>query len=105
MIGGKISPQTPGYERLQWMFDVDTSLHAIFDRIVVPILITYDSESCANYQDEKSYDAELDPELVELDDAFRDHGIPVSIVKIMVPMNSKNLLQREFDRRMGFYRP
>lgn len=105
MIGGKISPQTPGYERLQWMFDVDTSLDAIFDRIVVPILITYDSESCANYQDEKSYDAELDPELVELDDAFRDHGIPVSIVKIMVPMNSKNLLQREFDRRMGFYRP
>lgn len=105
MLGGKISPSTPGYERLQWMFDVDTPLDEIFDRIVVPILITFESNSCSRYRDEANYETELETELVALDDRFSGHGIPVSIMKIMLPMKSKAALQAEFDRRLGFLRP
>ncbi|ESX83424.1 hypothetical protein X756_29925 [Mesorhizobium sp. LSHC412B00] len=104
MLGGKISKFTPGYERLQWMFDVDTPLDQIFDRIVVPILVTYDSESCLDFQGEDSYNSQLEAEVLALDDEVNSRNIAVSVVKIMIPMNSKKLLQDEFDRRMGFYR-
>ena len=104
MIGGKISPQTPGYEKLQWMFDVDTPLDEIFDRIVIPILITFDSTSSASYIDEESYSDKLDKELSTLDDMFFKHGIEANIAKILIPMNTKKMLQDEFNRRIGFYR-
>jgi hypothetical protein len=104
MLGGKISKYTPGYERLQWMFDVDTPLDQIFDRIVVPILVTYDSDSCSDFQNEDDYNSRLEAEVLALDDEFARLTIPVSVFKIMIPMNSKKLLQDEFDRRMGFYR-
>ncbi|MEI5664059.1 DUF1837 domain-containing protein [Bosea sp. CCNWLW174] len=104
MLGGKISPQTPGYEKLLWMFDVDTPLDEIFDRIVVPVIICYDSAPCASFENDKTYLDQLEKELFLIDDIIRGSSIEVCIVKIMLPMNSKKLLQDEFNRRLGFYR-
>jgi hypothetical protein len=39
LVGPKISSKTPGYDKLQWIFDANTSLDEIFDRMVIPVLV------------------------------------------------------------------
>jgi HamA len=105
MLGGKISPSTPGYKHIQWIFDQDTSLDEIFDRIVIPILIAYDSEACKSYQSEANYDSALVGELTRLD-ALLEGKIRsgVDIVLFYVPMNNKTELQSSFNKKLAGYR-
>jgi hypothetical protein len=104
LLGGKISPETPGYEKLQWIFDQDTPLDEIFSRIVIPILIAYDSDSCSKYLDDPSYDAGLAKEIIKLDGALSNKIKTVDVVAAYVPMNTKTFLQEAFDKRLQGYR-
>lgn len=105
LLGGKISSTTPGYERLQWIFEQDTKLDQIFDRIVVPVLITYDSDACSNFETEEKYDEDLTAEVSELNDLFKSFALPEAIyVNFYVPMNNKTKLQSAFDSKLRAYR-
>jgi Cap4 SAVED domain len=41
LLGGKISTDTPGYAILKSLFDRDTPLDELFQRLIIPILIAY----------------------------------------------------------------
>jgi hypothetical protein len=105
MLGGKVSPLTPGYKHIQWIFDQDTSLDEIFSRIVIPVLISYDSNACELYNDDLGYDKELEKELRKLDSLLEGRikaGIDVMV--FYFPMNTKERLQVSFDKKLSGYR-
>ncbi len=106
LLGGKVSTATPGYEKIQWLFDPDTSLDEIFTRIVIPILVAYDSDSCASYIDDASYDALLSTEIRELDALIGDKiDRALELVMLYVPMNAKDLLEASFNKKISGFRP
>ncbi len=104
LLGGKISKDTPGYSKLEWLFEKDTPLDDIFDRLVIPILIAYDSEHTLSYKDDKSYDALAIAETTKFQQQFKKK-IPssISFYCFYVPMNSKANLIKAFDRRLGAF--
>lgn len=104
LLGGKISSDTPGYSKLEWLFERDTPLDEIFERLVIPILIAYDSDNPVKYLDDASYDAALLDEIDAFQEKFaRKLPNELSIYCIYFPMDSKKSLIEAFDRKLGAY--
>jgi hypothetical protein len=104
LVGPKMSPETPGYEQLQWIFDADTSLDEIFDRMVVPVLIAYDSATTASWTEDEKYNAELLLEIERLHKLFENSKLEgIDLVCFYLPMDNKALLTEEFEARMKAY--
>ena len=95
LVGPKIEPTAPYSERLSWLFEDETSLDKIIDRIVVPICICADFEptKAATLRD-KEYIEHIIDELGKLRDYFSTK-IPqeVRFVCIFVPLDSKSKLE------------
>jgi hypothetical protein len=104
LLGGKVSSDTPGYDKLEWLFDRDTSLDEIFQRMVVPILIAYDSDHAAAFRDDDSYNEALWEELRDFQIRFAT-GLPraLSVHCFYCPMDSKEALTAAFDRKLGAF--
>lgn len=102
LVGAKISRDAPGYTQLEWLFDRDTALDEIFQRLVIPILIAYDSTKTANYQDDSTYDAALINEFASFQKALSQR-LPsnISMHCFYFPMDSKQTLIRSFDKKLG----
>jgi hypothetical protein len=105
LLGGKIARSTPGYAKLEWLFDRDTPLDRIFERLVVPILIAYDSENTASFADDATYDRALQPELKAFQQKIAE-GLArsISIYCFYCPMDAKEALIREFDKKLGAFK-
>jgi hypothetical protein len=104
LLSGKVSHDTPGYEKLEWLFDRDTPLDQIFERLVVPILIAYDSDHTASFEDDESYNEALQEELLAFQETIaRRLPRALSIYCFYCPMDSKDALIREFDRKLGAF--
>ncbi len=104
LLGGKISSDTPGYDKLQWLFERDTPLDNIFDRLVIPILIAYDSHITATYIDDISYNDKLLTECNKLHNKFQSRlSSDLSVYCFYFPMDSKSLLIESFDKKLGGY--
>jgi Cap4 SAVED domain len=105
LLGSKISTDTPGYEQLKWLFDRDTQLDHIFQRLVIPILIAYDSPTAASYENDESYDANLLSELAVFQKAITGR-LPsnISVYCYYFPMHTKKALVEHFDKRLGGFR-
>lgn len=103
LVGPKISQQTPGYDKLQWIFNANTSLDEIFDRLVVPVMIAYDSDSTANWKNKDDYKMEIASEVAGLHAAFMATNLEVKLVCFYVPMDNKNLLVTYFETLMQRY--
>lgn len=104
LLGGKISKDTPGYDKLEWLFEKETPLDNIFDRLVIPILIAYDSDHTLNYKDDNSYDENVLIEVETLQRRFK-RKLPrsISVYCFYLPMSSKAALVRSFDKKLGAY--
>jgi hypothetical protein len=102
-LGNKISADTPGYSKLQWLFERDTPLDHIFHRLVVPILVAYNSQSAAGYENDESYNAELVKEVSNFQRtlAAKLATSNVSLYCFYLPMHEKKLLISEFDKKLG----
>jgi Cap4 SAVED domain len=105
LLGGKLSTGTPGYDKLKWLFDRDTPLDQIFQRLIIPILIAYDSASASNYKDEQSYNAALSLEVRKLQ-ASLSNKFPanISMFCFYLPMHTKQSLIESFDERLKGFR-
>lgn len=105
LLGGKISADTPGYSRLKWLFDRDTPLDQIFQRLVIPILIAYNSASASSYEDDHSYDTALLSEVTKFQKTLSEK-LPsnVSIFCFYLPMHTKQSLINSFDERLKGFR-
>lgn len=102
LVGAKVSRDTPAFSKLEWLFDRDTPLDEIFQRLVIPILIAYDSQSTADYQDCSTYDAALIGEFAGFQRALSGR-LPtnISFHCFYVPMHSKRSLIDSFDKKLG----
>jgi hypothetical protein len=49
LIGPLLRKDTPGYNKLKWIFNDNTSLDELVDRIVIPTLVTFDSKHAKRY--------------------------------------------------------
>jgi hypothetical protein len=105
LIGNKVSKDTPGYAQLERLFDRDTPLDQIFQRLVIPVLIAYDSASTASYNDDQSYDEALSTEIIKLQKSLLTR-LPtnISVLCFYFPMHTKEALIGQFDRRLGGFR-
>jgi hypothetical protein len=102
LIGSKVSKDTPGYSKLEFLFDRDTPLDQIFQRLIVPVLIAYDSASTASYSDDSSYNEALLTEIAQFQTALSTK-LPtnISLYCFYFPMHTKQTLVQQFDKRLG----
>jgi Cap4 SAVED domain len=105
LIGNKVSKDTPGYSQLEHLFDRDTSLDQIFKRLIIPVLIAYDSDSASAYKDDTSYNGALAVEIKKLQRSLLTKlPADISVFCFYFPMHTKEALISQFDRRLGGFR-
>lgn len=104
IVGSKIEDDFEDYDDVKKLFDLNTSLDEITKRLVVPILVTYDSEavSLATTVND-TYIAAVQAELEELfGDLLSKHaGLELVIKAMFVPLKSKRDFVNAFDEKMG----
>ncbi|MCK1485914.1 DUF1837 domain-containing protein [Bradyrhizobium sp. 193] len=104
LLGGKISGDTPGYSRLEWLFDRDTPIDEIFNRLVIPVLIAYNSDSCASFVSDVTYDQSLKIEVERLRASLANRiSTDITLHCFYFPMATKKLLIDSFDKKLGAY--
>ena len=102
LLGGKISKDTPGYSKLEWLFEKETPLDNIFERLIVPVLIAYDSKSASQYEDGSTYDKSISAEIKTFQKRFKEKLPPdISVYCFYVPMDSKTELVKAFDKKLS----
>ena len=98
LVGPLISPSTPGYKKLQWIFDDGTSLDEIVDRMIIPVLITYDSKAVSNYKNKYIYLSEILSEMAILKvEAAKAGQMSVELRFIYMPIGGKYVSKRFYD--------
>lgn len=106
LVGPKIEPQTPGFEKLQWLFDDNNKLDELLSRIVVPVLIAAESKSAQAYKDDTTYSKLVIEEYEILTSSLIASGLAdkVKLALIYVPLGSKSGLIKEFDEKLGAFK-
>jgi hypothetical protein len=83
----------------------NTSLDAVFDRIVVPVLVTYDSDATlAHERDCPEYRADLEAEVRRAWMRFGrglDTDLPVTVRLFLVPLATKSALLQALDQELA----
>ena len=103
LIGPKIEPGAPSYDKLQWLFDDGSKLDEIMKRIVIPVLVASESDAAKTYNGcDGTYSDLVISEFVYVKGRFADSEISkkVRIVLIYVPLASKQKLEEEFIRKL-----
>ncbi|RIJ28649.1 HamA C-terminal domain-containing protein [Henriciella algicola] len=106
LVGPKIEPSSPGYEKLQWLFNDGNKLDEIVSRIVVPVLIASESAAAQSYSGcENTYQGLVIKEYDYVVRRLAQSPIAntVRVVAFYVPLASKSELEAEFKRKLGAY--
>jgi Cap4 SAVED domain len=104
IVGSKIEDDFEDYDDVKKLFDLNTSLDEITKRLIVPIMITYDSAAVglATALDD-AYVAAVQAELQDLfsDLSSKHAGLELVLKAVFIPLKSKTDFVREFDEKMG----
>jgi hypothetical protein len=95
VIVNKIERDSPYWDRLTRLLDPSTSLDQVFERVRVPVLLTYDSEATASATEHsREYIDGIRTELLEAHAAFVGRGAPQELVVhlVVVPLSTKEAL-------------
>lgn len=106
LVGPKIEPSTPGYEKLQWLFDDGNTLDEIISRIVVPVLVASESSAASTFSGcSETYKNLVIAEYAYVQGRFDRSEIAkrVRIVVIYVPLASKETLESAFAAKIGAF--
>jgi hypothetical protein len=105
LIADKIDDSHPHGPDLRALMHPNTSLDAIFDRIVVPVLVAYDSPATGKHDHVcAEYRADLEAEVRRAWLRFGrglDSGLPVTIRLFLVPLSSKRMLLDALDKELA----
>jgi hypothetical protein len=102
-IKNKIDPAWPFAERLKKLIHPQKSLDEIFDAVVVPVLLTYDSSTVKSHTKvTAAFQKALEVEILKHRDAFAAKKLPedVRIELFLFPLASKTTLVNAFDERL-----
>jgi hypothetical protein len=108
LIVGKLDDAVPHTEKLKKLLSPNTSLDEVFNRVCIPVLLTYDSECIANHTSccqnyEAAFKAELEMNHGKFIKAIsKKKGIPkdVTIHLFLLPLAEKKKLVEAFDERL-----
>ena len=102
-IKNKIDPSWPFAARLAKLIHPQTSLDTIFDAVVVPVLLTYDSE-CVNRHKKvtSAFQKAFEAEVFQHRESFAGKSLPktVRLELFLFPLESKAQLVKSFDDRI-----
>lgn len=106
-VADKIDSNWPYAEKLKKLFLPETSLDDVFERAVIPVMLTYDSHSVSNFtSDSAEYRAEIESEIREAFAYFVERlatkPLPREVIirLVLIPLNTKELLVEAFDTRL-----
>ena len=103
-ICNKTDDNHPVTQKVIELLDKSTSLDIIFKKIVIPVLITYESSAVSNHNSiTESFESALK---LEVENNYKHFvqkigNINIIIHLIMVPLYQKNLLIKAFDEELG----
>lgn len=112
LIQNKIDPSWPEATELKALLNPNISLDDVFERVCVPVLLTYESKAVAeNSKTDKKYLDEIHTEITksfskmrgDLDSAYKtEFGIdlPITVHVILVPLADKKKLVASLDTRL-----
>lgn len=103
LITNKIDGNWPHSDKLKLLLHPNTSLDAVFDRICIPVLITYDSPAVASYPQNKDvYVKKFEEEILHFYKNFKNKLSPqdLRIHLFFVPLKSKEILVKELHKRL-----
>ena len=103
-ITNKIDDAWPHADKLKALLHPNTSLDTVFDQACIPVLITYDSDVIAKYDESTSaYKAEIKKEFEVLYDNFTKKiatGVPLTVHLFLLPLKTKADLVSAFDEKL-----
>lgn len=108
LITGKIDDSIPHVEKLKKLLSPNTSLDEVFERVCIPVLLTYDSECVANHKScSKQYTDTFKAELEQHHARFlaalsARKGLPkdLTIHLFLLPLAEKAKLIAAFDEKL-----
>ena len=105
LVAEKIDDSHPHADELRRLMHPNTSLDEVFDRIVVPVLIAYDSDAtrrherlCPEYHE--ALEAEARRAWLRFSRGV-DAALPVTVRLFLVPMADKTALLAALDEELG----
>lgn len=103
-ITNKIDDAWPHSDRLKALLDPNTSLDLVFDLACIPVLLTFDSDVIARYdEDSESYRTEIRAEFERLYDVFKkkiSDGVPLTVHLFLLPLKTKAELVTALDEKL-----
>jgi hypothetical protein len=103
LITNKIDDTWEHSEKLRLLLNPDVSLDKIFDRVCIPVLLTYESEIVQNYDVLKSeYESKLKAEILKHYEKFSKSDLPtdLKIHLVLFPLKSKDELITSLHGRL-----
>lgn len=103
LIKGKVDDSWPYADDLKRLLDPNVSLDNVFNQVVIPVLLTYESDTVNSFdQCSEKYKANFEKEVVAQHTKFRGEDIPrnVSITLFLVPLESKSELIGRLDNKL-----
>lgn len=100
MVFNKVVNSTPGFEKIEFLLNIDTSIDELTKRMVLPVLITFDSKSLAYAEImDENYIEELEKEVSPLAAKFLDETefAELDLRLLFVPTDTKLELLKRFD--------
>lgn len=105
LIGPKIEENAPYAEELEWLFEDETSLDKIVERLVIPICIASDFDPTKAETSRTAEYVALVTEELEAARKYLQDRIPaeVSFVVIFVPLDCKEKLENAVNEKVKSY--
>lgn len=103
-ITNKIDDKWPHADKLKNLLDPNTSLDQVFDQACIPVLLTYDSDVIAKYDESSdAYKNEIKTEFEDLFEKFKEKitdKVPLTVHLFLLPLKTKDELVSSFDEKL-----
>lgn len=103
-ITNKIDEKWPHADKLKNLLDPNTSLDQVFDQACIPVLLTYNSDVIAKYNESSdAYTNEIKTEFEDLFEKFKERitdKVPITVHLFLLPLKTKADLVASFDEKL-----
>lgn len=107
-ITNKLDKESPFYEKLSQLISPDTSLDEIFDRICVPVLITFNSkviDKHVKYTDayKEEMRTEMEKYFNQFETQFEKLGIDIEVHLFLLPLKTKETFVQMLNNKLNLW--
>lgn len=106
LISGKIDSKWPYAKELKKLLSPSTSLDKVFQRVSIPVLLTYNSPTVAKFREcSKDYEKAFREEILSHHGTFLSKKLPktLTVHVFLMPLETKNKLVSELDKKLRIW--